>query len=85
MSGPEDRPPERPPGLAARFLIGTILLYRYTLSYFLGRQCRFLPTCSEYAVEAVRRHGAWRGAGLAARRIARCHPWGGEGYDPVPD
>ncbi|HEY3910313.1 MAG TPA: membrane protein insertion efficiency factor YidD [Stellaceae bacterium] len=46
--------------------------------------CRFLPTCSDYAIEAITRHGVWRGGGLALRRLARCHPWGGSGYDPVP-
>jgi putative membrane protein insertion efficiency factor len=46
--------------------------------------CRYLPTCSEYAAEAVRVHGAWRGTRLAMSRISRCHPWGGTGYDPVP-
>lgn len=72
-------------GIAARLLLGLIHFYRYTFSFFLGRQCRFLPTCSEYALEAVRRHGAVRGGGLALRRISRCHPWGGSGHDPVPD
>lgn len=46
--------------------------------------CRYLPTCSEYAAEALERHGAWRGTGLALRRIGRCHPWAGHGVDPVP-
>jgi putative membrane protein insertion efficiency factor len=46
--------------------------------------CRFTPTCSQYAIEALREHGALRGLCLAARRLARCHPWGGHGYDPVP-
>lgn len=50
----------------------------------LGLGCRFHPTCSQYAAEAVRRHGAIRGTALAARRLARCHPWGGQGWDPVP-
>ena len=59
--------------------------YQLTLSAFLGRHCRFLPTCSEYAREAVVRHGAFAGGWLAMRRIGRCHPWGGSGYDPVPD
>lgn len=59
--------------------------YQLTLSAFLGRQCRYLPTCSEYAREAVQRYGALSGAWLAVRRIGRCHPWGGSGYDPVPN
>jgi len=62
-----------------------IQLYRWFLSPHLGRQCRFEPTCSAYALEAIETHGAVRGAGLAARRICRCHPWGAAGYDPVPE
>lgn len=65
-------------------LRGLILTYRYTLSSFMGRQCRYLPTCSEYAEEAVMRHGAFPGAVMATARICRCNPWGGHGYDPVP-
>ncbi|MEJ5231243.1 MAG: membrane protein insertion efficiency factor YidD [Geminicoccaceae bacterium] len=65
-------------------MIGLVQLYRYLISPILGPCCRFLPTCSEYALEAVERHGPWRGTWLAVRRVARCHPWGGEGYDPVP-
>jgi len=70
--------------LVQRLALGLIFLYRVTLSAVMGRQCRFLPTCSEYAADAIRTHGALKGAGLALRRIARCHPWGGSGYDPVP-
>lgn len=70
--------------LGQRLALGLILFYRYTLSSILGRHCRFLPTCSEYAADAVRLHGALRGGGLALRRVARCHPWGGSGFDPVP-
>jgi putative membrane protein insertion efficiency factor len=65
-------------------LIGLVRLYRVALSPWLGTNCRFQPTCSEYALEALRVHGAFKGAWLAARRIGRCHPWGGSGYDPVP-
>jgi putative membrane protein insertion efficiency factor len=71
-------------GIAASLMIGAIDLYRLTLSAFVGRQCRYLPTCSEYSSEAIARHGAWRGLRLALARIARCHPWGGSGFDPVP-
>lgn len=72
----------RLPRLALR---GLILVYRYTLSAFMGRQCRYLPTCSEYAEEAVMRHGALAGSVMATARICRCNPWGGHGYDPVPE
>lgn len=68
----------------ARLLRGGIVLYRHTLSPLIGRQCRFLPTCSAYADEAIQRYGAVKGGGMALRRICRCHPWGGHGYDPVP-
>ena len=61
-----------------------ILAYRYSLSMFMGRRCRYLPTCSEFADEAIARHGAWAGGWMAAGRICRCHPWGGDGFDPVP-
>ena len=70
--------------LAARPLIGLVRLYRYAVSPFLGANCRYQPTCSQYAIEALEAHGALRGTWLAARRISRCHPWGGSGYDPVP-
>jgi hypothetical protein len=63
---------------------GALRLYKLTLSPLIGRQCRFLPTCSEYAAEALIAHGPWRGSILAARRVCRCNPWGGSGYDPVP-
>ena len=66
-------------------LIGLIQLYRYAVSPLLGANCRFYPSCSCYAREAIERHGALRGLGLALCRIARCHPWNPGGYDPVPD
>ncbi len=65
-------------------LLGLVKLYRITISPLLGSNCRYQPTCSAYAIEALRTHGAFRGSMLAAKRIARCHPWGGHGYDPVP-
>ncbi|MHB1587250.1 MAG: membrane protein insertion efficiency factor YidD [Acidiferrobacteraceae bacterium] len=67
------------------FILTLIRAYRYLLSPWLGRHCRFWPSCSEYAEEAVRRHGPFRGAWLALSRIARCHPWNPGGADPVPD
>lgn len=69
---------------AAHVLAGLVHVYRWTLSPFIGQACRFRPTCSQYALDAFAEHGAVRGGWLAARRILRCHPWGGEGYDPVP-
>lgn len=71
-----------PVSLLLQALIGA---YRVLVSPVLPPSCRYLPSCSDYALEAVRRHGAWRGSGLAALRLARCHPWGGSGYDPVPE
>ncbi|MFO0832202.1 MAG: membrane protein insertion efficiency factor YidD [Phycisphaerales bacterium] len=65
-------------------LILLVKVYQFTLSPFMGRQCRFSPTCSWYALEALRTHGAFRGGLLAARRLGRCHPFGKGGYDPVP-
>jgi putative membrane protein insertion efficiency factor len=65
-------------------LIGLIRLYQGVLSPYLGASCRFTPTCSQYGIDALRKHGALRGGWLTLRRIARCHPWGGHGYDPVP-
>lgn len=58
--------------------------YKMTLSPLIGNQCRFLPTCSDYAAKALIDHGPWRGSWLAARRLCRCNPWGGSGYDPPP-
>jgi len=58
--------------------------YQLLLSPLLGNNCRFHPTCSEYAIEALRAHGVMRGLWLTVRRIGRCHPWGGAGHDPVP-
>lgn len=68
----------------ALLMRGLIIGYQWTLSPFIGRQCRFLPTCSHYALEAIARYGAFRGGWLMIRRLLRCHPWGGSGFDPVP-
>ncbi|MFM8978362.1 MAG: membrane protein insertion efficiency factor YidD [Bacteroidota bacterium] len=65
-------------------LMALVRLYRSMLSPYLPPACRYNPTCSAYAHEALQRHGAWRGSWLTLRRLARCHPWGGHGHDPVP-
>ena len=65
-------------------LIALVRFYRYAISLMLGRNCRFHPTCSEYAIEAIERHGALRGGWMAAKRVGRCHPFNPGGYDPVP-
>jgi hypothetical protein len=65
-------------------VVGLIRVYQWLLSPFMGPRCRFHPTCSHYAVEAVRHHGTLRGLWLALRRVGRCHPWHPGGYDPVP-
>ena len=70
--------------MLARALLLMIRGYQRGISPFLPPACRYTPTCSEYAAEAIRRHGSSRGSWLAARRLLRCHPWGGSGYDPVP-
>ena len=73
------------PGRMLSFALrGAIRLYQLTLAYFFVGACRYEPSCSAYAAEAVTRHGAFRGSWLAARRLCRCGPWGGCGYDPVP-
>ncbi len=70
--------------IASRLLIAPIRLYQLAISPMLPPSCRYRPTCSHYAIEALARHGPVKGGWLALRRIARCHPWGGAGYDPVP-
>ena len=67
-----------------KILNGMIRLYQVAISPYLAMSCRFQPTCSSYAREAITRHGAMVGGLMALRRIARCHPWGGSGYEPVP-
>ena len=63
----------------------TIRAYQLTLSSLIGRQCRYFPSCSEYAEEAIEKHGVWPGLCMGFFRICRCHPWGGSGIDPVPE
>ena len=69
---------------ATKLLRGGVRAYQLTLSSVLGGQCRFYPSCSAYAMEALALHGALHGSALAARRILRCHPWNPGGVDPVP-
>ena len=69
--------------LAARPLVILVRLYQMSFGPFMGGHCRFSPTCSQYAIDALTAHGALRGSWLTVRRISRCHPFGGGGYDPV--
>lgn len=71
-------------GFGARLLIALVRAYQLVLRPVLPPTCRFAPSCSAFAIEALRRHGARRGASLAMRRVARCHPWHAGGWDPVP-
>lgn len=73
------------PSFGARLLLLPIYFYRYCISPLIGPRCRFYPTCSTYAVEAIKVHGAIKGGWLAVKRIARCHPWSEAGEDPVPN
>ena len=70
-------------GLAS-FLIFLIKIYQWTLSPFIGRACRYTPTCSNYGIEALKKHGPFKGSWLTLKRVLSCNPWGGRGYDPVP-
>lgn len=67
-----------------RLLIFPIRFYQRSISPLFPPACRFTPTCSQYAIEAIDKHGPVKGLWLAIKRISRCHPWGGSGYDPVP-
>ncbi len=71
--------------LMRAILKAPIHLYRWTLKPLIGMECRHLPTCSQYALDAIDRNGAWKGFWLMLSRLCRCHPWGTHGYDPVPD
>jgi len=85
MSSPDVSPGADPLGLAQRGALGLLRLYKILLSPLFAGSCRFLPSCSDYAAEAVTRFGVLKGSLLAARRLARCHPLGSHGLDPVPD
>jgi putative membrane protein insertion efficiency factor len=71
--------------LAKTIARAPIHAYRWTLKPLIGHECRHLPTCSEYGLEAIEVNGAWRGSWLTLARVCRCHPWGSSGFDPVPD
>jgi putative membrane protein insertion efficiency factor len=64
-------------------LIQLVLAYRVTLGRVMGGHCRYVPTCSQYALDALNKYGAARGSWMALKRVCRCHPWGGKGYDPA--
>ena len=65
-------------------LISFIKIYKIVLSPFIGNACRFEPSCSQYGMEAINKHGAFKGSWLTTKRVCSCHPWGRHGYDPVP-
>ena len=67
-----------------KVLLALVKFYRVAISPYRPPCCRYIPTCSQYAVEAIKKHGPFKGLYLAIRRVLRCHPWGGSGYDPVP-
>jgi hypothetical protein len=74
-----------PAGMVIGLMLRAVIrVYQLLMAPVLPPSCRYLPSCSHYAEEAIARHGPWRGTFLAARRLRRCHPWGGSGYDPVP-
>ncbi len=79
------KPEGRRVGPVAVVLLVLIRIYQLTLSAFVGRSCRHLPTCSSYAMDAIRMHGAWAGFWLGFWRVLRCHPFGTHGFDPVPE
>ncbi len=82
-------PEEKKPGFSLKTIlsfpfIAVIKLYQWIISPILGPKCRYTPTCSAYALEAFKKYGPFKGFWLSLKRISRCHPWGGHGYDPVP-
>jgi putative membrane protein insertion efficiency factor len=84
VQGQQATPAQRTPSLLARLFLALLVVYRKLISPWLGQNCRFHPTCSRYAAEAIRAHGALRGGWLAIRRVGRCHPFHEGGLDPVP-
>jgi uncharacterized protein len=70
--------------LLGKIMIVFIRFYQLAISPYLPPSCRYTPTCSSYGLEAIRKHGPFKGGWMAVKRIASCHPWGGSGYDPVP-
>ena len=76
---------DNPPSILARLMIAGVRGYQSTLGPVMGGHCRFTPTCSVYAIDALRTPGAFKGGWLTVRRLLRCQPWGGMGYDPVPE
>jgi len=70
--------------LLSYILLGIIYFYRNSISPLTPPSCRFTPTCSEYGIQAIKKYGPFKGFWLVLKRISRCHPWGGHGYDPVP-
>lgn len=87
MCPPTDRQPDPEKRLspASYVAIGLIWVYRHSLSLFMGRGCRYAPTCSDYTEQAIRRFGFWAGGWLGLSRILRCNPWGASGFDPLPE
>jgi putative membrane protein insertion efficiency factor len=73
------------PNILSYFLIAPIFVYRWIISPILHVACRYQPTCSAYAIDAIKSRGPLQGTALAVKRITSCHPWGGHGFDPVPD
>ena len=71
-------------GILSKVMLGLIWFYRHCISPLTPAACRYTPTCSQYAVEAIKKYGPFKGGWLALKRILRCNPWGGSGYDPVP-
>lgn len=84
-STPGPSEPRRRRTAAGTVVHGLIRAYQLTLSGFMGRQCRYEPTCSHYTDDAVQRFGLWAGGWMGLARILRCNPWGSSGYDPIPD